>query len=69
MKEVALVPDPVPEAAIKGMPDPQGVGGICCTMCQDTLITHSPDSDPMHVSSNITSGGEGITRKGWGELQ
>ena len=66
MKEVALVPNPVPEAAIKGLPDPQGAGGGCCTMCQDALITHSPEGDSIPVSSNSTSEGEGITRTGGG---
>ena len=32
MKEVALVPNPVPEAAIKGLPDPQGAGA-CVVLC------------------------------------
>ena len=42
--------------------------GISCAMTQDTLTvpTHSPDSDPTHVSSNSTSEGEGITRTGGG---
>ena len=32
MKEVALIPNPVPEAAIKGLPDPQGAGA-CVVLC------------------------------------
>ena len=57
MKEVALVPNPVPEATIKGLPDPQGVGA-CVVLCvrmhsSPTLQRVIPCMSPVTVHLKV----------------
>ena len=62
MKEVALVPNPVPEAAIKGLPDPQGVGVyvvLCArTHSSPTLQMVIPRMSPvtLHLKVKVSPG-------------
>ena len=62
MKEVALIPNPVPEAAIKGLPDPQGAGA-CVVLCvrmhsSPTLQRVIPFLSPvtLHVKVKVSPG-------------
>jgi len=63
-KEVALVPNPVPAVTVKGLPDPQGLGGLAllCTsrhsLLPPTLQMVTPLMSPvtLHLKVKVSPG-------------
>ena len=68
VKEVAFVPNPVPDLAVKAslVPQREEEFDLCSRLHSLFPPTLQVETTQCHVSSNSTSEGEGITRTGGG---